>query len=104
MCYPAWLAALSSNKYKCWYPFRAEWHHLCGAELSLQGRCGSCVCRGLQQEGLGRARALPVSAVDVLRLAMGREETAVWTALQHTAALLEQRFLWANRARVAAVC
>lgn len=54
MCYPAWLAALSSNKYKCWYPFRAEWHHLCGAELSLQGRCGSCVCRGLQREGTAR--------------------------------------------------
>lgn len=34
---------------------------------------------------------MPVSAVDVLCLAMGREETAVWTALQHTAALLEQR-------------
>lgn len=39
----------------------------------------------------GTARRGQVSAVDVLCLAMGREETAVWTALQHTAALLEQR-------------
>lgn len=102
MRYPAWLAALSSNKCKCWYPARESGITCVEQGCSLQGKrghfsrclsCCSCVCTDRRREGrLSRARSLSVSAVDVLRLAIGREETAVWTALQHTAALLEQRF------------
>lgn len=66
--------------------------------MNLRGHCSWCVsCSsavGLGPAGSGRlssARSLSVSAVYVLCLAMGKEETATWTALQHTAALLEQR-------------
>lgn len=78
-------------------PSSGEWHYLCGTEPFPPGQAWPlfqvpelsqlCLLRPA-----GGASSLSVSAVDVLRLAMGREETAVCTALQHTAALLEQRF------------